>query len=60
MKDLAAGAFLVALFLLLAWMALSVPVVEFSWETKECIRVIPPEAGTCAQLPKRYEWRWVI
>ena len=59
MKELIAGALLAALFLLMIWMALSIPVVEWSWSTKECVRVIPHEAGTCDQLPKRYEKAWV-
>ena len=62
MKTLIAGALVAALFsilFLLAWMALSVPLVEWSWSTQECVRVIPPEAGACDQLPTRYERVWV-
>ena len=43
----------------LIWLAFSIPVVEWSWTTLECVRVIPPEAGTCDDLPKRYERVWV-
>ena len=60
MKDLAGFTLLVAaMFFFLIWLALSVPIVEWSWSTRECVRVIPPEAGTCNQLPKRYERVWV-
>ena len=59
MKDLLAVALLAALLLLAVWAASSVPAVEFSWTTKECVRVIPPEAGTCDDLPERYEKVWV-
>ena len=41
--------FLVLLCLLVIWMALSMPVVEWSWSTGECVRVLPPEAGDCDQ-----------
>ena len=50
---------MVLLVFALIWLALSIPVVEWSWTSKECIRVIPPEAGTCDQLPDRYEPVWV-
>ena len=40
MKNLFAGALLAALFLSVIWMALSVPVVEWSWaDGFECVRV---------------------
>ena len=48
-----------AIFLWVIWMALAVPVVEWSWTTGECVRVLPPEAGCCDQLPERYERVWV-
>ena len=59
MKDLIAVTLWAALFLLMTWTALSIPVVEVSWTTKECVRVVPTEAGTCDQLPDRYERVWV-
>ena len=59
MKSLGALVILFVLFLLLAWAVLSIPVVEWSWTTKECVSVSPPEAGTCDQLPARYERVWV-
>ena len=58
-KEFFAGVFLVALVFFLIWLAVSVPVVEWSGTTGECVRVIPPEAGTCDQLPERYEPEWV-
>ena len=59
MKGLGALAILAALFFLVTWIALSVPVVEWSWTTQECVSVSPHEAGTCDQLPERYERVWV-
>lgn len=60
MKDLVGFTLLVAaLFFFLTWLALSVPVVRWSWSTRECVQVIPRAAGTCNQLPKRYERVWV-
>ena len=56
---LASATVLFFLCLLLIWMALSMPVVEWSWTTGECVQVIPPEAGDCDQLPERYERVWV-
>ena len=35
------------------------PLVYRSWSTKECVIVEPEEAGTCDDLPKRYEIVWV-
>ena len=49
----------IGLCLWVLWMALAVPVVEWSWTTGECVRVLPPEAGRCDQLPERYERVWV-
>ena len=59
MKEITAGALLAALVFLMIWMALSIPVVEVSWATKECVRVVPTEAGSCDQLPDRYDRVWV-
>ena len=47
------------IFIVVMWMALTVPVVEWSWANGECVRVLPPEAGRCDQLPARYERVWV-
>ena len=35
------------------------PQVLRSWESRECVQVRPPDAGTCAALPERYEVVWV-
>ena len=59
MSRLFAVALLAAMFLWIIWTAVSIPVVEWSWTRQECVRVIPPKAGTCAQLPDRYERVWV-
>ena len=59
LKELVAVVLLAALVLFLIWLANRVPVVDWSWATKECVRVVPSEAGTCDQLPKRYESVWV-
>ena len=53
------------LTLLLIWVlwaianALAVPVVEWSWTTDECVRVLPPKGGDCRTLPERYTRVWV-
>ena len=49
----------VVLFSWVMWMALTAPIVYVSWTTKECVQVVPPEAGTCDDLPKRYGRVWV-
>ena len=59
MKNLISGALVAALVFLMIWMALSIPVVEVSWATKDCVRVVPTSAGSCDQLPDRYERVWV-
>lgn len=41
--------------------ALNTPEVEFSWETKKCVRVVYMN-GTitdCSKLPKKYDRVWV-
>lgn len=38
---------------------INTPVVEVSHETATCVRVLPPEAGSCEDLPARYELVWV-
>ena len=59
MKALFPIALLALCFFALTWIALSVPVVEWSWSAQECVSVSPAEAGTCDQLPERYERVWV-
>ena len=49
----------VVIFVWVMWMVLTAPVVYVRWTTMECVKVIPPEAGTCDALPKRYERVWV-
>ena len=48
-----------AIFVWVLWIVLTTPVVEWSWTTGECVRIIPPEAGHCGALPDRYERVWV-
>ena len=41
--------------------ALNTPEVEFSWETKQCVRVVYMD-GTitdCSKLPEKYDRVWV-
>ena len=59
MKNIFAAFLLAMMWIAVLWMAVSVPVVEWSWLTGECVRVVPPEAGTCNELPGRYERVWV-
>ena len=39
--------------------AMSTPTVHRSWSTKRCIEVMPPTAGTCDDLPDRYDVVWM-
>ena len=41
-----------------AW-ALQLPRVDWSLTRDVCVRVEPPEAGTCEELPTLYERVWV-
>ena len=49
---------LAGLLLAVVW-AIQVPIVEWSLSRDACVRVEPPEAGSCAVLPSRYERVWV-
>ena len=42
-------------------MALNTPEVEFSWETKKCVRVVYMDGRTtdCKVLPRKYDRVWV-
>lgn len=42
-------------------MALNTPEVEFSWETKQCVRVVYMDGRTadCKVLPRKYDKVWV-
>ena len=46
-------------FLTIEVYVLRLPLVYRSWSTKECVKVEPESAGTCDDLPKRYEIVWV-
>ena len=35
------------------------PVVHWSWSANECRAVEPSDAGSCSDLPARYERVWV-
>ncbi len=35
------------------------PVVSLTWPARACVRVEPASAGSCADLPTRYEIQWV-
>ena len=55
MKTIACWVLVLTLFSVIAHLAISTPVVQFTHLTHKCLQVIPPEAGTCTNLPKRYE-----
>ena len=38
---------------------LDLPLVYRSWSTQECVRVEPTSAGTCEDLPDKYQNVWV-
>ena len=39
--------------------ALSIPTVQVSNATHKCVKVVPDSAGTCENLPAKYERVWV-
>ncbi len=55
MKTTLCWAVVLMLFSAISYLALNTPVVQFTHLTHKCLQVIPPEAGTCTHLPKRYE-----
>lgn len=55
MKMIACWVLVLTLFSVIVYLALTTPVVQFTHHTHKCVSVIPPEAGTCTNLPKRYE-----
>ena len=61
MKDfILALAFVIGANALLAYAvygALNTPVVQFSNQTGECVKVLPH--GNCKELPKKYVKEWV-
>ena len=44
---------------LLSSQIVSLPLVEWSLTRDECVHVAPATAGTCEDLPDRYERVWV-
>ena len=56
---LGALAILISTFLWIIFLWTSTPEVHFSTSTGACVRVVPPSAGTCTQLPTSYVHIWV-
>ena len=60
---LAIGAvmFVIAIFSTALSTALNTPEVEYSWSTKQCVRVVYMDGRTtdCKVLPKRFDKVWV-
>lgn len=50
---------LILLVLLATVMMTDVPDVQFSIETEKCVKVIPESAGSCDDIPRRYNHVWV-
>lgn len=52
---------LLTMFCADVYLILETPDVEFSWETKQCVKVIYGDGttGTCDKLPSRYNHVWV-
>ena len=58
-KDLfAAFAVAIGLMAFVFWQ-LELPVVQYRHRTGECVAVIPASAGSCENLPSRFEVEWV-
>lgn len=57
--DFSAALLVAGVFSLLFLVYLRTPEVYLSHSTKECVKVVPTEAGTCDALPPRYEVVWV-
>jgi hypothetical protein len=49
-------AFVLILFLIS--LLTSFPLVEFSWSTQDCVRVVYGN-GSCENLPEKYQMVWV-
>ena len=60
---LAIGAvmFVIAIFSTALSTALNTPEVEYSWSTKQCVRVVYMDGRTtdCKVLPRKYDKVWV-
>ncbi len=60
-KELMIGLCFGALVFGLVACCASYPVVEYSWETQECVRVINVngDIGSCERVPERFVHVWV-
>lgn len=56
-QNIAIGLACLLLMLIAIHVWANTPTVQVSWETKQCVRVLP--AGSCDRLPNRYEREWV-
>ena len=59
MKEIVCLSAVAVVWVLMWLMAHSTPTVRMTWPDRECIEVVPPEAGTCAELPARHDVQWV-
>lgn len=61
MLAISAVMFIVAICSTALSMALNTPEVEFSWESKQCVRVVYMDGRTtdCKVLPRKYDKVWV-
>lgn len=50
---------LIALIYYCCYLFVSTPIVQYSYPDETCVRVIPAEAGSCDNLPRRYEIEWI-
>ena len=41
------------------YVATAYPLVYKSWSTQECVKVEPESAGSCEELPDKYQIVWV-
>ena len=38
---------------------INLPTVYEAWPEQECVKVVPQEAGSCDELPRRYHHVWI-
>ena len=38
---------------------INLPTVYEAWPEQECVKVVPQEAGSCDDLPRRYHHVWI-
>ena len=38
---------------------INLPTVYEAWPEQECVKVVPKEAGSCDELPRRYHHVWI-